>query len=186
METTRMAPSMSPPEPLTDLRSRSVALTLEWVAWLMDRAVRVPGTRMRVGLDALLGLLPVGGDVITGLVQTGLVLVALHHYRVPRAIAFRMMGNVLIDVAVGAIPLLGDLFDAAFKANTRNIALLEEYKASQRVAETPRRWSSVHTVTDAIPKGMPVAYLVAIGAVLFAALGLMLLGFITLVRWLFS
>jgi len=60
---------------------------LEQIAWLMDRAITIPGTRITVGLDALLGLLPVGGDVLTGLIQTGIVLVALFHYRVPRAVA---------------------------------------------------------------------------------------------------
>ena len=98
-------------------RDEGVARNLERLAWLMDRAFRVPGTRVTVGLDSLLGLLPIGGDVLTGLVQTALVLVALVHYKVPRTVAARMMTNVLIDVAVGSIPILGDLFDVAFKAN---------------------------------------------------------------------
>ena len=70
---------------------------LEQLAWLMDRAIRIPGTNIPVGLDALLGLLPVGGDVMTGLIQTGIVLAALFHYRVPRAVAARMAANVLLD-----------------------------------------------------------------------------------------
>ena len=94
----------------------------------MDRAFHIPGTRITVGLDALLGLLPIGGDVLTGLVQSALVLVALSHYKVPRTVAARMMANVLIDTAVGAIPLVGDLFDVGFKANTRNVRLLEAYR----------------------------------------------------------
>src|SRR3954466_10449082 len=90
-----------------------VAQLLSRLAWLMDRAWGIPGTNIRVGLDALLGLLPVGGDVLTGLVQAGLVLLALRRYHVPPAVAARMAGNVLLDISVGAIPLLGDLFDVA-------------------------------------------------------------------------
>src|SRR5947208_1041854 len=96
---------------------------LEQVAWLMDRAFRIPGTRITVGLDSILGLLPIGGDVITGIVQVGIVVLALVRYRVPRPVAARMAANVLIDVLVGAVPLLGDAFDVAFKANTRNLQL---------------------------------------------------------------
>src|SRR5437588_3507549 len=83
---------------------------LERLAWLMDRAIRIPGTPIRVGLDALLGLLPVGGDVLTGIIQVGIVLFAIAHYKVPRAIAARMAANVLLDTTVGAIPILGDAF----------------------------------------------------------------------------
>src|SRR3954465_14073654 len=91
-------------------RREAMAHNLERLAWLMDRAFHIPGTRISVGLDALLGLLPVGGDVLTGLVQARVVLVPLSHYKVPRTVAARMMANVLIDTAVGAIPILGDLF----------------------------------------------------------------------------
>ena len=67
------------------------------------------------------------------------MLIALRHYRVPRSVAARMMGNVALDVALGSIPLLGDLFDVAFKANTRNIKLLEPYrpKSVRELVETP-------------------------------------------------
>ena len=90
-------------------RRDALARKLELLAWLMDRAFHIPGTKVRVGLDAILGLLPVGGDLLTGVVQVGLVLAALRHYKVPKLVAARMAGNVLIDIAVGAIPLLGDL-----------------------------------------------------------------------------
>lgn len=125
---------LGPPPPRQD---DPVAHLLDRVAWLMDRAFTVPGTNVRIGLDALLGLLPLGGDVMTGLVQSGLVLIALRHYRVPPAVAARMMANVLLDIGVGSIPLLGDLFDVAFKANTRNMALLDPYLGPDRVASRP-------------------------------------------------
>jgi hypothetical protein len=175
------------------LPSPAVARNLERIAWLMDRAIKIPGTNITLGLDALLGLLPVGGDVLTGFVQVGLVLVALKLYRVPRAVAARMMGNVLLDITVGAIPLLGDLFDVVFKANTKNLKLLESY---QRIRDTPevipapkweggrsKRVTDRYTV-DARPGGTPWRYLLPIAAVLVAALALVIIGLVTIVRWL--
>jgi hypothetical protein len=158
---------------------------LERIAWLMDRAFRIPGTRITVGLDALLGLLPIGGDVLTGLVQAGLVLVALRHYKVPRTVAVRMAANVLIDIAVGAIPILGDLFDVGFKANTRNIQLLEPYRERDRRDVREPGMPGPRAI-DLPPFQTPWRYLLPIGGVLFVALALVLIGFITVARWLFQ
>ena len=167
-------------------RREALIRNLEWIAWLMDRAFTIPGTRIRVGLDALLGLLPIGGDVLTGLVQAGLVLVALSHYKVPKTVAARMAANVLIDIAIGAIPLLGDLFDVAFKANTRNIQLLEPYRQQAPIAgDRPSPSRPLPLALEFKPIGMPWRYLAPIAAVLFIALALVLIGFITVVRWLF-
>lgn len=110
---------------------------LDRFAWLMDRAIVIPGTNIRVGLDAIIGLLPFGGDALTGLLQAGLVLVAITKYKVPRAVAGKMIANVLLDTTLGSIPILGDLFDAAFKANTRNVQLLRDHQA--RVIDVPAR-----------------------------------------------
>jgi len=147
---------------------------LEQLAWLMDRAIRIPGTKITVGLDSILGLLPVGGDVMTGVVQVGIVLLALYRYKVPRAVAARMATNVLIDVLVGAIPLLGDAFDVAFKANTRNLQLLKEVVVEQQ--EQPAR---AITATRA-----STLYLIGIGATLVVVLVLVAIGFVTLLGWL--
>ncbi|WP_406700953.1 DUF4112 domain-containing protein [Singulisphaera sp. Ch08] len=144
---------------------------LEQLAWLMDRAFQIPGTKFRVGLDAILGLLPVGGDLLTGIVQVGLVLVAFTRYRVPRAVAARMAANVLIDTALGAIPFLGDIFDATFKANTRNIKLL------QQVAEQRHR-------NEAVSSRSSVLFLVGLAGILLLALVLVFIGFVTVVAWL--
>jgi hypothetical protein len=169
-----------------DDREASVAHNLERLAWLMDRAISIPGTKISVGLDALLGLLPVGGDVLTGIVQAALVLIALRHYRVPRSVAARMMGNVALDIAIGSIPLLGDLFDVAFKANTRNIKLLEPYRPRPVIdlVESPGvpRAFSLKTAR----RGTPWRYVLPIAAILVLLLTLVLIGFITVVRWLFS
>ncbi len=144
---------------------------LERLAWLMDRAIRIPGTPIRIGLDAILGLLPVGGDFITGLIQAGIVVVAMTRYRVPKPIAARMAANVLLDIVVGAIPFVGDAFDVYFKANTRNLRLLGQV-AEQRMLNRP-----VSTASS-------VWYLIAIAAVLFGTLALVLIGFVTVIAWL--
>ncbi len=173
------------PRPASSFRDEAVARHLERVAWLMDRVVTVPGTKISIGLDAVLGLLPVGGDLVTGLIQSGLVLVALRHYKVPRSIAARMMANVLLDVAVGSIPILGDLFDVGFKANTRNVKLLEPFGH-------PGSNLSDHTGIlgghkfDGKPRGTPWRYVLPIAAVMFLVLALVLIGFVTVVRWLFG
>ncbi len=96
------------------------------LAWILDAAFRLPGTRFRVGVDAIVGLLPVGGSAVMGLVSLYIVWEAWR-LRVPSALLVRMVGNVLLETAVDTIPVAGDLFDAAFKANLRNVALLEQH-----------------------------------------------------------
>ncbi len=175
------------PRPIDRDAHRREAMTrnLERLAWLMDRAFPIPGTRITVGLDALLGLLPIGGDVLTGLVQAGLVLVALRHYKLPKTVAARMAANVFIDVAVGAIPLLGDLFDVGFKANTRNIQLLEPYRHRDHL-ELREPGMPAPLAIELKPFRTPWRYILPIAGVLFVALALVLIGFITVVRWLFQ
>ena len=97
----------------------------------------------------------------------------------------RMMANVLLDVAVGTIPILGDLFDVGFKANTRNVKLLEPYgDPGQGEGE---RWRAPATqTTDRTRRGTPWRLILPIAAVLFIALALVMIGFITVVRWLFG
>lgn len=169
-----------------DHREASIAHNLERLAWLMDRAISIPGTKISVGLDALLGLLPVGGDVLTGIVQAALVLIALRHYRVPKSVAARMMGNVALDIAIGSIPLLGDLFDVAFKANTRNIKLLEPYRPRPTIdlVESPNVPTTFSLETAR--RGTPWHYILPIAAILILLLTLVLIGFITVVRWMFQ
>lgn len=109
------------------------------VGWL-DSAVPIPGTRYRVGLDPILGLLfPTAGDVTGGAVSLTLVFLALQ-YRLPTWVVARMVGNLVVDAAVGGVPILGDLFDFAFKANERNLALLREHQARSQPARMPLRY----------------------------------------------
>jgi hypothetical protein len=93
---------------------------------LLDNAFRVPGTRYRVGLDALIGLVPGIGDAIGAVFSTYIVFQAAR-LGASQATLVRMLGNVALDTLVGEVPLLGDLFDAGWKANTRNLALLENH-----------------------------------------------------------
>ena len=157
---------------------------LDRLAWVMDRAIRVPGTNIHLGLDALLGLLPIGGDVATGLVQAGLVLVALKHYKVPKAVAKKMVANVLLDMGVGAIPILGDLFDVAFKANTRNLKLLEPYRHHDQDEGAASFLPGIPAPPVSI--GMPWKFLAVIAAVLLGMLTLVVIGFVVVIRWLIS
>ncbi len=94
--------------------------------WL-DTAFRVPGTSIRFGLDGILGMLAPGlGDVATGSLSAYLFFVALRR-RVPLAVIGRMALNVAIDAMVGTVPILGDLFDFAWKANVRNLELIRKH-----------------------------------------------------------
>lgn len=92
---------------------------------IFDRAFKLPGTEYRFGLDGILGLIPVGGDAVTALVSSALVLDAWKSGARKRTIA-AMAKNVGVDFVVGSIPLVGDLFDFGFKANTKNIKLLRD------------------------------------------------------------
>jgi uncharacterized protein DUF4112 len=96
------------------------------VANLLDQLFRVPGTSMRFGLDPILGLIPGAGDLATAAIGAyGLIVGA--QLGAPASIQLRMLLNLLVDAGVGAIPILGDLFDFAFKAHVRNLRLLEEW-----------------------------------------------------------
>jgi hypothetical protein len=95
-------------------------------AWLLDGQFGLPGTRFRFGLNSIIGLAPVAGDVVMGLISLYLVWEA-RQMGAPTGLQAKMVGNVAIEVVGGAIPIVGDLFDMAFKANLRNLALLEEW-----------------------------------------------------------
>lgn len=98
------------------------------LARVLDEAIRIPGTNIRIGLDALLGLLPGGGDVAGGLFS-GLIILQAARSGAPTPVLGRMLANVAIDVVLGAIPLIGDIFDVAWRANSRNVRLLESWRA---------------------------------------------------------
>ena len=117
---------------IPDHRSR-----IEWLrraSRLLDSAFEIPGTSYRVGLDPVIGLVPWVGDLVSPLFTIALLWQA-REMALPRVVQLRMVINVAIDALVGAIPVAGDLFDFAWKANDMNMALLERH------AHTARRGS---------------------------------------------
>jgi len=93
---------------------------------LLDNAIEIPGTGYRIGLDPIIGLLPVGGDTV-GLFLSAYIVLEAARLGVPKTSVGRMVLNLLIDFLVGSIPVLGDLFDVAWKANVQNLSLLEAH-----------------------------------------------------------
>jgi Domain of unknown function (DUF4112) len=110
---------------LTDARLTKLQ-RLRRLSDLWDRSIGVPGTQFKVGLESLIGLLPVGGDVI-GILMSLYILFQAIEFKLPMSVLVRMLLNIIIDGMVGSIPILGDLFDTTWKANTRNVNLLEAH-----------------------------------------------------------
>ncbi len=103
--------------------------TFEWIesiARLMDTQFTLPGTGFRFGLDPLINLIPFAGNGITVIISFLLVIV-MYRYGVSGKVIVKMIGNVAIDGLIGAIPVIGNIFDFYFKSNTRNIALLKAH-----------------------------------------------------------
>jgi hypothetical protein len=96
----------------------------------MDGLVRVPGTRFRFGLNSLIGLPPGAGDAMLTAISLWIVWEATR-LGLPRAKVARMLGNVAIEAALGTVPVMGDLLDVVWKANLRNLAIIEEHLAAQ-------------------------------------------------------
>lgn len=108
------------------------------LARVLDTAFGIPGTRIRVGLDAILGLIPGGGDIAGAALSSVVILLAVRK-GVPAAVLWRMVANVAIDTAIGTIPILGDLFDVGWKANTKNVNLLESFTGQPEKVTTRSR-----------------------------------------------
>jgi hypothetical protein len=100
------------------------------VAKLMDSLFAIPGTRIRLGVDSLLGLVPVVGDLAAQAVAAYLIWEA-RQLGVPTLTMWRMVGNTVLDTVIGAVPLVGDAFDIAFRANMKNLRLLQRHLEKQ-------------------------------------------------------
>jgi len=109
-------------------RTVEVQESIEWLSWLLDDLFRVPGLGWRFGLDALIGLIPGLGDTATSLASF-YILASGVRYRVPKITLLRMGLNIGLDYALGSLPVVGDLFDAWWKSNQKNVALLRERAA---------------------------------------------------------
>lgn len=104
---------------------RALTALRKW-AVLLDSAFQVPGTKLRFGLDPIVGLIPGAGDLVTGFFSVMILLHAVR-LRIPKIVIARMMANTGLDLLAGAVPVVGDLFDAGYKANLRNLGLLERH-----------------------------------------------------------
>lgn len=104
--------------------SADVERSLDQLSRAMDGLFRIPGTGWRIGLDALIGLIPGVGDFATTAVSF-YILAAGVRYRVPKVTLLRMASNIAVDYLVGAVPIVGDLFDVVWKSNQMNVELLK-------------------------------------------------------------
>jgi hypothetical protein len=104
----------------------AAVLRVEAVARVMDSAFEIPGTKVRMGLDGLIGLVPVIGDFVSAMISSYIIWEA-KNLGVSRFTLSRMVGNLAIDTVVGIVPVVGDAFDVAFKTNIKNLALLKKH-----------------------------------------------------------
>jgi Domain of unknown function (DUF4112) len=111
-------------------------VALRRFAYLMDEAVAIPGTRRRIGVDAAVGLIPGIGDIIGGLLSAWIVISAVRHRVSPLKIT-RMMINILLDVGLGSIPVIGDFFDFLFEENVMNLQILMRHRDRRRPPRSP-------------------------------------------------
>ncbi|MGF1536091.1 MAG: DUF4112 domain-containing protein [Elainellaceae cyanobacterium] len=163
--------SSRPPSPLPATADHPALGRLRSVSDLLDNAIQIPGTDYRIGLDPILGLLPAGGDVV-GTVLSAYLVVEAVRLRMPTSVVGRMAFNILLEMVVGAVPVIGDLFDFAWKANARNVALLESKL-------DPNRQSSRSTQQS---RWLVFLVLVILGLVLV----LVVVAYAALLRWLVS
>jgi len=137
-----MTHQLSHPEPLHPRTAAGARLftdeRLDHIAYLLDECFRLPGTRMRFGLDGIIGLVPGLGDILAGLASC-IIVIAAWARGVPMVTLLRMLANLAIEVIVGAIPFLGDAFGIVWKANRRNYRLLTLHITEPR-RHTWRDW----------------------------------------------
>ena len=131
---------MIPPRQSDALTERPALRNLQALARLLDSSIGVPGTKFRLGLDPLIGLIPGVGD-LAGVLLSASILLSAARLGVPAALLVRMAANVGLEAIVGTVPLLGDLFDAGWKANNRNVRIIERYlEEPSRSARSGRAW----------------------------------------------
>jgi hypothetical protein len=138
----------------------AVRRRLARLAWLLDNSIPLPGTKFRIGLDALLGLVPGLGDV-AGVLLSSYIVREAARIGAPPALLARMAWNVAVEGIVGMVPFLGDVFDAAWKANQRNYALLEAH------LQNPRRTARSSRLFVALLVIGLVALMLLLGAIGF-------------------
>lgn len=156
----------------TELARRAKRVRL--LGQLLDNSIPIPGTNRRIGLDAVIGLIPGVGDLIGGLLS-GYIILEAARAQAPTSMLARMLTNVGIDTLVGVIPALGDVFDAAWKANVRNVVLLQSHLVTSD--ESARNRGSV--LTASLIAVVVLALIVVAGIALAIYLGRLLWGLFT-------
>ncbi len=135
------------------------AASVRTLARMLDSAVPIPGTQIRIGAESVFGLIPVVGD-IAGAALSGYIVLASARLGAPAPTIVRMLVNIGIDTIVGAVPILGDMFDVAYRANMRNVELLDSHLGESLETRRANRWVVVAVVAALL--------LLAVGAVVIA------------------
>ncbi len=115
------------------------ARTSRLIAWLLDECISIPGTKIRIGLDPILGLIPGGGETVSSVVGAFLLADASRR-GIPFRTLFKMAGNIIVNAGLGAVPGIGDLFSVWFKSNSRNFDLMRHYIESPDGDQKPGGW----------------------------------------------
>lgn len=115
----------------TELPTESPLKWVERISYLMDESFRIPGTKFRFGLDPILNLIPILGDV-SGFAVSAMLVLSMAKKGVSNKVIILMILNIVLDFTIGAIPILGNIFDFTYKANSRNIKLLREHYAENK------------------------------------------------------
>lgn len=123
---------------MKDTDRHRVKRRLDRLAYYLDSSIPVPGSNARVGIDALIGLIPGIGDTL-GAIVSSYILSEAARLGAPKTVLMKMAFNILLDTSVGVVPVMGDLFDFAWKANQRNVNILEEYMRQPRKAVASSR-----------------------------------------------
>lgn len=145
-------------------------VALRKFAFLMDQAFPIPGTHIRVGFDAVLGLIPGIGDVIGAVLSTWIIAGALRH-RVPGHVILRMVWNIVVDLIFGAVPVAGDVFDFLFEENMKNMRLLEAHRDRRRPPRSGRQIAFILAIIVAFLVVVALALLAGVIAVVFWLIG---------------
>lgn len=136
---------------------------LNQLAWLLDSSIPIPGTSFTIGVEALIGLIPVLGDFI-GVLLSSYILKEAARLGAPKVVLARMASNVLVEGLVGIIPFAGDVFDAAWKANQRNVRLLNAW------LDHPKKTARSSSAFAAVLISAVVGLLILLGLLAFLVL----------------
>ncbi|CAC5344386.1 MULTISPECIES: DUF4112 domain-containing protein [Planktothrix] len=127
-------------KPSNSDRERTIIVRrMRSLSTLLDNAIRVPGTSIGFGIDPILGLIPGGGDILGGVLSIYIVFEAFK-LGLPRETLITMVSNIALETITGTVPVFGDIFDVAWKANVKNVELLEDYVNSPELGEKADPW----------------------------------------------